>query len=142
MSTTDRPFLDANILFSAAHKDDSIMLRFWRWPVAALLTSDDAVEEAARNLPPARRIVLWRLPDRLSIFATPPAEDWRIPDAVDLAGKDRPILAAAIAAGATHLITGDPAHFHHLFRRTIAGVLILPPSGYRLDAADADAHSA
>jgi hypothetical protein len=43
---------------------------------------------------------------------------------VDLPPKDQPILLAAIAAGATDLITGDRAHFGDYFGRRIAGVLI------------------
>lgn len=55
MPIDDRPFLDANILFSAAHKEDAVRLRFWRLDDVRLLTSDIAVVEADRNLPPHRR---------------------------------------------------------------------------------------
>jgi hypothetical protein len=40
------------------------------------------------------------------------------------------IFLAAMAARATHLLTGDKTHFGRYYRRTIAGVLILPPSVY------------
>jgi predicted nucleic acid-binding protein len=51
----------------------------------------------------------------------------------DLPAKDRPILIAAIASKATHLITGDYTHFKTLFGKTIQGVLILPPAAYLKD---------
>lgn len=44
--------------------------------------------------------------------------------------KDLPILFAAIAAGATHLLTGDRAHFGAYFGRQIAQVLIQRPGDY------------
>jgi predicted nucleic acid-binding protein len=50
-----------------------------------------------------------------------------IPEPVDRPDKDAPILAAAIAAGATHLITGDRRHFGPFFGERIGGVLVLPP---------------
>jgi predicted nucleic acid-binding protein len=43
--------------------------------------------------------------------------------------KDIPILLAAIAAEATHLVTGD-RHFEPLFGRTLAGVKIVTPADY------------
>jgi hypothetical protein len=41
-----------------------------------------------------------------------------------------PILLAAIASGATHLITGDLRDFKTLFGRKIGGVLVLRPRDY------------
>ncbi len=41
--------------------------------------------------------------------------------------NDQPILLAAIGADATHLLTGDYAHFGKLYGSTIGGVLVLPP---------------
>ena len=49
--------------------------------------------------------------------------------------KDRPILVAAIAAQATHLLTGDFKHFGPLYGKRIHGVLILSPSTYYAQAA-------
>lgn len=43
---------------------------------------------------------------------------------------DRPILLAAIAARATHLLTGDVKHFGRLFGRRVEGVVILTPGDY------------
>lgn len=46
--------------------------------------------------------------------------------------KDRPILAAAIAARATDPLTGDVRHFGPFYGVTIEGVLVLPPNRYRV----------
>jgi hypothetical protein len=41
---------------------------------------------------------------------------------------DQVIFLAAMAARATHLLTGDRTHLGRYDGRTIAGVLILPPN--------------
>ena len=46
----------------------------------------------------------------------------RLPD------KDLPILAAAIAARASALVTGDRRDFGHLYGTTIEGVEVLTPA--------------
>ena len=43
---------------------------------------------------------------------------------------DQVIFLAAMAARATHLLTGDRTHFGPYYGRTVAGVLIVPPSVY------------
>lgn len=122
-----RAFLDANILFSAALRDDAPMLRLWDHPAAVLLASPYVLEEARRNLfstdQPARlaaiaarlTIVPDAQPDPLLI------ERWAVP------AKDAPVVAAAVGARAQFLITGDRRDFGHLYRRTLDGVTILPP---------------
>lgn len=45
-----RLFLDANVLFSAAYREDAGVRRLWSASNAELVTSDYAVEEATRNL--------------------------------------------------------------------------------------------
>lgn len=124
----DRLFLDANILFSAAYRRDSGLLRLWKLPQCSLLTSSYATEEARRNLArSAQRARLGRLLEPVTIVGE--AES---PDAADvgLPAKDQPILAAAIRAKATHLLTGDARHFGPLYGRTIGGVLITRPAPY------------
>jgi uncharacterized protein len=44
--------------------------------------------------------------------------------------KDAPILLAAIAADATHLLSGDVRHFGLHFGKTIGGIAILLPEDY------------
>ena len=48
-----------------------------------------------------------------------------IPQDVHLAKKDRPILAAAIAAKRNYLLTSDRHDFAHLYKHTIEGVYIM-----------------
>lgn len=125
----DGLFLDANVLFSGAYREGAGLLRLWEMAGIELVTSVYALEEARRNLrEPEQRGRLDRLARRLVVAAvvTPHPTVDRMP----LAGKDRPILSAAIHAGATHLITGDVRHFGRWFGERVEGVLILPPSGY------------
>ena len=49
---------------------------------------------------------------------------------IELPEKDRPILLAAIACQATHLLTADKQHFGAHFGKTIEGVLVLPPDQF------------
>jgi len=46
----DLVFLDANILFSAAHRSDAGLKRLWKLPGVRMITSAYAIEEAHRNL--------------------------------------------------------------------------------------------
>lgn len=125
----DVVFLDANVLFSAAYRADAGVRRLWRVKQANLITSAYAAEEAHRNLEEAaQRQRLQGLLRTVRVVAE--ARDRTLPDAVQLPEKDRPILLAAIAAGATHLITGDVTHFGPHLGQTVEGVLILRPAQY------------
>lgn len=53
-----------------------------------------------------------------------------IPANVSLVAKDVPILAAAIAASVDYLITGDKAHFAHLYGRKILHVSVISPAEF------------
>jgi hypothetical protein len=53
-----------------------------------------------------------------------------LPEGLVLPPDDQVIFLAAMAARATHLLTGDRIHFGPYYGRTIAGVLVLPPSVY------------
>jgi hypothetical protein len=46
----DRVFLDANVLFSAAYREQNGLLQFWSLTNTTLLTSAYSVAEARRNL--------------------------------------------------------------------------------------------
>jgi uncharacterized protein len=128
----DRPFLDANVLFSAGYKDTSPLRKLWGLPETELLTSAYAAEEACRNLAadkPGRMDSLKQLLDAVTIVAGPsPAAI--LPEGVNLPAKDQPILLAAIEATATHLLTGDKDHFGGLYGQTVGGVLVLRPRDY------------
>ncbi len=124
----DRLFLDANVLFSAAYRRDSGLLRLWKLPRCSLLTSSYAAEEARRNLAGSnQRERLGKLLESVTIVGE--AESLGAAN-VGLPAKDQPILAAAILAKATHLLTGDARHFGPLYGRTIGGVLITRPAPY------------
>jgi predicted nucleic acid-binding protein len=125
----ERLFLDANVMFSAAYRRNSGLRRLWQLTEVDLLTSGYAVEEARRNLDAGKISELDPLLEKMEIAAAmPSAVAWK--PAVDLPEKDRPILAGAIHAKATHLITGDVTHFGPYFGSKIGGVLIITPAGY------------
>ena len=123
-----RAFLDANVLFSAAYREKSRLARLWNRPGAELITSAYAAEEARRNLTsPDQRARLESLRSRMRIVAE---SDAPMPAGVKLPDKDHPILKAAIAAEATHLITGDVKDFGRYLGARIAGVLVVTPAGF------------
>ena len=93
-----------------------------------LISSPYAIEEARRNLDDAGRQRLAVLVAGLENVAD--IATGSVPSAVDLVEKDRPILLAAIAAEATHLLTGDRAHCGALFGRRVGRVLIERPADY------------
>jgi len=110
-----RLFLDANVLFTAAHRPQGKAgflfaefqggLSHWQ-----LVSSAYAVEEARRNIAskyPQATSELLRLTASLKLAAQPPTA--RI--ALALPDKDLPIWAAALACHATHLLTGDLKDF-------------------------------
>ena len=123
----DRLFLDANVLFTAAHRPDGKAAFLFaqgagRWE---LLCSAYAVEEARRNIVlkfSAATPALLSLVAQLEVVPQPatPAMPLVLPE------KDQPIWAAALAARATHLLTGDLKDFGpHMNRPEMtAGVLI------------------
>ena len=116
-------FLDANVLFSAAYRARSSLARLWTTEsTLVLLSSPYAVEEAHRNL---ERV---DARERLEILTAaleivPDVATGSVPRGVTLPEKDVPILLAAIAAGASHLLTGDRAHFGVYYGRRIARVV-------------------
>ena len=126
----DRVFLDANVLFSAAYRDDAGLRRLWELEQTVLLTSRYAEEEARRNLETdAQRSALDRLVARLELAAVP--SDTVLPaEVTTLRGKDRPIVLAALNGRATHLVTGDVRDFGPYFGTRIAGVLVVTPGEY------------
>ena len=129
----DRLFLDANVLFSAAYRAGSALERLWDATNVTLLSSPYAIEEATRNL--EERDARTRLAALVAALVAaleivPDVAGSDPPAGVMLPEKDVPILLAAITAQATHLLTGDRAHFGAYFGRRIAGVLIQRPGDY------------
>lgn len=123
-----RAFLDANVLFSAAWRADSGLVRLREVPETRLITSHYAVEEARRNLPEESRP---RLGEWLELVETVgDVVTGVMSEGMGLPSKDRPILLSALAANATHLLTGDRAHFGPWFDRTVQGLWIGSPATF------------
>ena len=123
-----RAFLDANVLFSAAYREKSGLMRLRSRPDTELVTSAYAAEEARRNLAsPDQRARLESLLSQMRIVAE---SDAPMPASVKLPDKDHPILKAAITAEATHLITGDVKDFGRYFGTRIAGILVVTPADF------------
>jgi predicted nucleic acid-binding protein len=112
-----RVFLDANILFAAAYSPDGLSALLVELGVAGrvtLLTSPLAIVEAERNLEAKRPAALPTLHGNLTavrVVRQPAPADVERLTPPELSAKDRPLLAAAIAAHATHFVTGDVADF-------------------------------
>ena len=127
-------FLDANVLFSAAHLSEGRaqqLLALARAGHCALVTSPHALEEARRNLALKSHGFEKRLAALLEIAAlVAEARLERVAWAASerLPPKDAPILAAAVQCGATHLVTGDARDFGHLYGRVLRGVRIVSPA--------------
>jgi predicted nucleic acid-binding protein len=129
-----RVFLDANVLFTAAYSPaglSALLIEVGAAGRLTLLTSALAVIEARRNLEAKRPDALPGLERSLAairtVSAPAPADVERLTPA-DLSARDRPILAAAIAAGATHFVTGDRGDFGRwMDKRTPLPIRILTP---------------
>ena len=106
-------FLDANILFTAAHnpKGKSLfVIELGRQGYWELFSSPYALEEARRNLErkfPRSLDDLGTLQHSIHLIEHRAGLDF--PEG--LAQKDQPIFQAALACQATHLITGDLKDF-------------------------------
>ncbi|MBI2311099.1 MAG: DNA-binding protein [Betaproteobacteria bacterium] len=115
----NRLFLDANVVFTAAHNPAgkaALLIELGdagRW---RLFTSSYALAEARHNLRlkyPERLSRLDDLARRMKIID--PKSGARCPLA--LPEKDRPIFLAAVACRATHLLTGDIKDFGPFMNR-------------------------
>lgn len=124
----DIVFLDANVLFSAAYQCESNFLKLWEMPDVQLVSSVYAADEARRNLKQADRCD--RLEHLLRSVRLVAVLGGKAPEGINLPAKDLPILLAAIAAKATHLLTGDWRHFGPYRNTAVEGVLILSTAAY------------
>lgn len=109
----DQLFLDANVLFTAAHNANGKAAFLFdqsgdgNWQ---LVTSRYAVEEARRNMAakyPQHLEKFEQLVTQLTVIPQPAPR----PTPIDLPDKDRPIFIAAQVGRASHLLTGDLKHF-------------------------------
>ena len=126
-------FFDANVIFSAAHREEGRaqeLVALARAGRCELITSTHALEEARRNLELKSAGFERRLAAvlaQIAIAAEAPAAltEWAKEQGLPL--KDAPILAAAVHAGADLLVTGDARDFGHLYGRTLHEVRIVAP---------------
>lgn len=127
-------FLDANILFSAAHNPDGNARALFSLAgkgIVELYCSQFARDEASRNIAlkfPHCGDTLEELIKSTKLVPEPPPSVIRIATSAGLPEKDAPILAAAIAARVDLLVTGDKTHFGTLFGQQVEGVTTLPPA--------------
>jgi uncharacterized protein len=129
-----RVFLDANILLSAGLRSTGRAAGLFTAQgdgFCELVVTGYVLEEARRNLEKKAPHALGRfetLVPLVEVVLEPPealvlwAQDQGLP------AKDAPVLAAAVAAKADILTTGDRRHFARLFGRTLEGVRILDPA--------------
>lgn len=114
-----RIFLDANILFTAAHNPKgkaSLILELKSEGLYQLFTSDAAMEECKRNLSVKYPDCLPRL-KLLSEGIEISAAGLSASFPKGLSAKDAVIFQAAVACNATHLLTGDYRHFGAFMNR-------------------------
>jgi predicted nucleic acid-binding protein len=123
-----RLFLDANVLFTAAHNPHGKAALVIQLATAGhweVVTSVLAIEEARRNL---ERKYPQCLPDFAALLdgieQVPSGDGTHCP--APLPSKDAPILEAAIHCQATHLLTGDIKDFGPYMNRpeACAGITI------------------
>ena len=123
-----RVFLDANVLFTAAHNPcgkAALLIKLGGNGAWSLHSSHYAVEEARRNLERKFPRCLAALSELLQEFDIT-AHHSRLPWPQGLAVKDRPIFQAALTCNATHLLTGDLKDFGRFMNRPdkTSGVVI------------------
>ncbi|MGE0031488.1 MAG: putative toxin-antitoxin system toxin component, PIN family [Steroidobacteraceae bacterium] len=123
-----RLFLDANVLFTAAHNPDGKAaflfdaLDLKRWE---LLSSAFAIAEAQRNLAAKYPPCCARL-ESLVAGLTVVGQPAPVATGISLPEKDQPIYVAALACRATHLLTGDRQHFgRHMNRPQATGGIVI-----------------
>ncbi|MFH0730567.1 MAG: DNA-binding protein [Pseudomonadota bacterium] len=114
-----RIFLDANVLFTAAHNPRGKAAFIVELGAAGhflLFTSDAAREEAARNLGAKYPGALHPF-ESLIFPISIAAPDLSAPFPDSLPANDAIIFQAAVACRATHFLTGDLRHFGAFMNR-------------------------
>ena len=120
-------FLDANVLISAAWKENSEIALIWQMEGVKLVTSNFVMGEVQRNLHHVSQIERLRgLMRSVQIIYFETLPD--LPESVGLPEKDRPVLAGAVQSQADHLVSGDKKHFGPLYGKKVHGVRITAPS--------------
>lgn len=131
-------FLDANVLFTAAHNPNgkaALVIELAGDRVWEALTSSFAVEEARRNLESKFPDALDAIESLLKVVdVVPTVFDETCP--IELPERDVPIFLSALRAGCIHLLTGDrkdfgkhmnaPERTSGLMIQTVAELLVAP----------------
>ncbi|HZJ08509.1 MAG TPA: PIN domain-containing protein [Trueperaceae bacterium] len=126
----DRLFIDANVLFSAAYRENAGVVRLWSREAVIVLTSAYALDEARRNLiTPQQANRLEELVQKTQLVSTGTVQPVDR-QGIELPEKDWPIVAGALAGACTHLITGDRRHFGPHFGKRLMGLLVVTPATY------------
>jgi predicted nucleic acid-binding protein len=122
-------YLDSNVLFSASYDAISPFLKFWKLDGITPVSSLYALAEVTRHIKsPAHQHRFDELIARTGrVSDVDPAF---VSQSIRLVDKDRPILAAAIAASVDYLITGDKNHFTHLYFLRVSGVFVINPADF------------
>lgn len=126
-----RVFLDANVLFSGAHSPGGRARGLFSLAESGfceLVTSEHAIGEAKRNLAMKHPSAVKDFKDLMKQITRaaeggPSLVAWAA--GLGLPENDAPILAAAAAASADLLVTGDRRHFGHLYGKTAGRVRIV-----------------
>ena len=133
-----RLFLDANVLFTAAHNPHgkaALIIELETRGVWKLFSSQFAFEEARRNLEQKFPEHLERLVDlQARIQLVEHRTNDHFPEG--LAQKDRPIFQAAVASRSTHLLTGDLKDFGPFMNQPnqTSGILVQTVAQFLADA--------
>jgi predicted nucleic acid-binding protein len=134
-------FLDANVLFTAAYSPDglsALLIELGAAGRVALLTSPLAIVEAERNLAGKRPSALPAFERSLAavrVVSEPAPADVERLTPREVSARDRPLLAAAIVAGATHFVTGDLADFGRwMGRQTHLPLRVMTPRQFLTEA--------
>lgn len=125
--TEIRIFLDANVIFSAAIPDSHLnrLVRYLADTHTPSPSSDYAREEAFRNICAKRPDWLNGYHHLLSGLEIVRSVDRSVE--VEIAAKDRPILATAIHEACEYLVTGDKRDYGALCGRDVAGTKVVTP---------------
>jgi uncharacterized protein len=123
-----RLFLDANVLFTAAHNPSgkaALIIDLGSQKYWEVVLCSFAMDEARRNITLKFPGCLEKLDSLLAAVKKVPSGSGRLCP-IPLPSKDRPVLEAAIRCKATHLLTGDIKDFGPFMNNPdhTAGVII------------------
>lgn len=119
-------FLDANVIFSLAWKENSGLNKLFEIKNTQYVTSKYAQIEVERNLNNAdQKLRLGNIIKNIEVITA--ATSFEKIANITLKEKDLPILNAAIKYQCEYLITGDFRDFGQFYGHSIQGVAILPP---------------